>query len=274
LSIAPDILGRLIRVSLAIADTGKLRDVCAALEAGRFSMLSGAATISDIAGGNTNLECQLRPLQNAWRDIGSDLSGSDLSLVLLTASGAVSEAKQTVPVTEVVWTGPRIEQSYIRATREIVREILRSAQKELLVVGYWIAAGHDEEGIIREFINATAEALARGVSVRIILDERIRDDGQDNRKVLLGAWPRSFQEPELLTWRLPVGDRHLKLHAKLLVADRRDALVTSANLTSYGMGRNMEMGVRVVGQPAADISKHFDIMIARGVIEPYDRREV
>jgi phosphatidylserine/phosphatidylglycerophosphate/cardiolipin synthase-like enzyme len=76
--------------------------------------------------------------------------------------------------------------------------------------------------------------------------------------------------PNILTWRLPPGDQHLKLHAKVLVADRRDALVTSANLTSYAMDRNMEMGVRIVGHPAIDIARHFDLLEAHGVLEPYD----
>jgi phosphatidylserine/phosphatidylglycerophosphate/cardiolipin synthase-like enzyme len=64
----------------------------------------------------------------------------------------------------------------------------------------------------------------------------------------------------------------LKLHAKVLVADRGDALVTSANLTSYAMDRNMEMGARIIGQPAADIARHFDLLEAYGVLEPYEAR--
>jgi phosphatidylserine/phosphatidylglycerophosphate/cardiolipin synthase-like enzyme len=73
----------------------------------------------------------------------------------------------------------------------------------------------------------------------------------------------------MLTWRLPPNDEHLKLHAKVLVADHIDALVTSANLTSYAMDRNMEMGVRVLGAPAAAIAQHFRLLIARGILEPY-----
>jgi phosphatidylserine/phosphatidylglycerophosphate/cardiolipin synthase-like enzyme len=61
----------------------------------------------------------------------------------------------------------------------------------------------------------------------------------------------------------------LKLHAKVLVADRRDALITSANLTSYALGRNMEMGVRIVGLPAFDIARHFDLLSSGGILEPY-----
>jgi len=75
----------------------------------------------------------------------------------------------------------------------------------------------------------------------------------------------------ILTWRLPSDDRHLKLHAKVLVADGADALVTSANLTFYAMDRNMEMGVRVSGAPAKAISDHFQRLIKTGVIEDFER---
>ena len=73
-----------------------------------------------------------------------------------------------------------------------------------------------------------------------------------------------------MTWRAPGDNEYLKLHAKVIVADHRDALVTSANLTMYAMDLNMEMGVRVLGAPAASIADHFDLLIAKGTLQPYD----
>jgi cardiolipin synthase A/B len=146
---------------------------------------------------------------------------------------------------------------------------MHDARVELLVVGYWIAARDDGEGIIEEFIALLADAIIRGAKVSVVMDERLRPNGRDNRKILKSAWPIGVGLPKLLTWRIPPSDQHLKLHAKVLVADRTDALVTSANLTAYAMDRNMEMGIRIIGRPAADIAKHFDLLAAEGVIEPY-----
>jgi cardiolipin synthase len=154
----------------------------------------------------------------------------------------------------------------------VVREVLRSARRDLLVVGYWIAAREDGDGIIEDVIAALASAVDRHVAVTIIVDERTRVGGWDNRQVLASAWPAAIPFPRILTWRLPQDDHHLKLHAKVVVADRNDALITSANLTSYAMDRNMEMGVRVVGRPAEAIAKHFELLIARGILEPYVAR--
>ena len=65
---------------------------------------------------------------------------------------------------------------------------------------------------------------------------------KSKKKPMTEVWPMGVPLPRVLTWRLPSNDRHLKLHAKVLVADGHDALVTSANLTSYALDRNMEMG--------------------------------
>jgi phosphatidylserine/phosphatidylglycerophosphate/cardiolipin synthase-like enzyme len=210
-------------------------------------------------------------LQKAWRLAGSDLSAEALALVLRASVASIATFRQRIPTTQVVWTGPKVDGSYLRATREVVREIIRGANAELLVVGYWIAAHDEREGVIEEVILSLADAVKRGVTVTIIADERVRGDGRDNRRILVSAWPTGISLPIILTWRLPPDDQHLKLHAKVLVADRRDALVTSANLTSYAMDRNMEMGVRIDGYRASDIARHFDLLVREGVLESYSR---
>lgn len=261
---------RLAEVARAIADASGLEGVCSALERGRLNRDSTAATRAAVAAGNASVERHLRALQEAWNAAGADLSGPAIALVLRTSAAAVATLRREVPATQVVWTGPKVDGSFLRATREVVRELLRGAQAELLVVGYWIAARDDGEGIIEEVIGSLADAVARGLTVRIVVDERTRPDGLDNRGILVSAWPARVSLPRILTWRLPPNDQHLKLHAKVLVADRRDALVTSANLTFYAMDRNMEMGVRIVGRPAVDIARHFDLLERYGVLESYD----
>jgi len=154
----------------------------------------------------------------------------------------------------------------------VIRELLRGASHDLLVIGYWIAARDDGDGIIEEIIVLLKEAVHREVRVTVILDERQRADARDNRLILVDAWPQGAPLPAILTWKLPANDQYLKLHAKVLVADGGDALVTSANLTSYAMDRNIEMGVRVKGPPAKAISDHFRRLITSGVLTPYDER--
>ncbi|MFI4971360.1 MAG: DISARM system phospholipase D-like protein DrmC, partial [Hyphomicrobiales bacterium] len=239
---------RLAEIALALADASSLEETCIALESGRLIRESTAAARASVSGGNATVESCLRSLQEAWTVAGPDLSAEALALLLRTSVASVAAFRGQVPATQVVWTGPKVDGSFLRATREVVREIIRGARGDLLVVGYWITARDDGEGIIEELIASLGDAVGRGVTVTIIIDERVRPDGRDNRRILVSAWPAGVALPRILTWRLPADEQHLKLHAKVLVADQHDALVTSANLTSYAMDRNMEMGVRIVGR--------------------------
>jgi hypothetical protein len=43
--------------------------------------------------------------------------------------------------------------------------------------------------------------------------------------------------------------------------------VTSANLTHAGLLENLEMGLRIQGPMAGALVKHFDLLIADGILE-------
>jgi phosphatidylserine/phosphatidylglycerophosphate/cardiolipin synthase-like enzyme len=73
--------------------------------------------------------------------------------------------------------------------------------------------------------------------------------------------------PSVFTWPESPKDAMTKLHAKTIVADSADALVTSANLTYHGYEANIELGVRVSGEPARLVEAHFrDLIRAEEVI--------
>jgi phosphatidylserine/phosphatidylglycerophosphate/cardiolipin synthase-like enzyme len=90
-----------------------------------------------------------------------------------------------------------------------------------------------------------------------------------NREALLQAWRDGVPRPRIFTW--PGGaDEKSAVHAKLLIADRNDALVTSANLTYHGFERNLEMGIRVTGHAAAEIYDGVYGLIETGDLVPWD----
>ncbi len=262
---------QLAEIALVLENSSGLDDVCRALELGRLQCNSTAPVRASIAGGSSIIEGLIRTLQSLWVSTNPQLSGSALSFALRASVAAEATSRRHTPTTQVVWTGPQVDGSFLRSTREVVREILRGAQTDLLIIGYWIAARDEGDGIIEEVISSLAAAVQRGVTLTVIVDERQRADGRDNRKALVEAWPSEVPLPRILTWHLPPDDRHLKLHAKVLVADGMDALVTSANLTFYAMDRNMEMGVRVSGAPASLIVDHFHRLIETGIIEDYEQ---
>jgi len=52
------------------------------------------------------------------------------------------------------------------------------------------------------------------------------------------------------------------LHAKVIVVDRKKALVGSANLSLRGLMNNHELGVVVEGPVAAEIARAIDMLMA------------
>lgn len=262
---------RIAAVVDVLLDAGACDAVIVALECGRLRRESTGAIRASISGGDLRVEQQLVDLQAAWP---MSVSATELATSIRIASRAVAGSVARAPRTQVVWTGPGVDGSFLRSTREVVRELVAGATRELLVVGYWLAANDEDEGIIVEVIDSLASASVRGVAVTLLLDERVRSDGRNNRDVLVDCWPATVGLPRLLTWRLPKHDAHLKLHAKVLISDRRDALVTSANLTMYAMDRNMEMGIRLTGAPARDIARHFELLECHGIIEPFETGDV
>lgn len=253
-----------------LMNSGAFYEVISGVENGVLTAQSGSATVAKLAAGRGAVQGALSNLIAIWRCDFLALSNSAFALQLAALKEAVLLTEGEATQTEVVWTGPKVEGSYLRATRQVVQDIISAAQSELLVVGYWLAGKEDYEGIINDIIELMAHAVARGVKVTMVLDEGEKGYGKNNRDTLIALWPKGVALPKLLTWKIPADDMHLKLHAKVLVADRHDALVTSANLTMYALDRNMEMGVRAQGQPSERIAEHFDLLRHKEVLVPYD----
>jgi len=254
---------------LRLIDAGAFPSTVEALRSGRLGQRSGPATIGAVASGRPGVTTTLQGLQRLWSARYSATDGPGFADVLEAVAEGAKLERTAHPTTEVVWTGPKVEGSYLRATRQVVQDIISGAQQELLVVGYWIAGHGDQECNNRDVIGLIANAAARGVSVTMVLDSGEKTYGKNNRDVLAELWPSDQALPELLTWELPDTEKHLKLHAKVLVADRADALVTSANLTMHALDRNMEMGVRVTGTAGRRISDHFTLLRQQGIVAEY-----
>lgn len=243
-----------------LMNAGAFAEVLLGVESGALTSRSGSATVAKLAAGRGVVQSALSSVITIWASELPALTNSAFALQLAGLKEAVLLTEGEATQTEVVWTGPKVQGSYLRATRQVVQDIISAAQSELLVVGYWLAGREDYEGIINDIIELLAQAVARGVNVTLVLDEGEKGYGKNNRETLLALWPKEIALPTLLTWKIPEDDKHLKLHAKVVVADRCDALVTSANLTTYALDRNIEMGLRISGEPASQVAKQFTLL--------------
>jgi len=74
--------------------------------------------------------------------------------------------------------------------------------------------------------------------------------------------PKIFHDRERLD-----GAPYASMHAKCLLVDGSDLLVTSANFTFHGLHGNIEIGVRLAGAPAAEARKIFSHLVESRVVE-------
>ena len=66
--------------------------------------------------------------------------------------------------------------------------------------------------------------------------------------------------------------RYFLLHAKVVVADRRVGVVSSANLTHYGLKSHLELGVSIRGPDAQTLAQLLNTLISSNYVIELSRR--
>ena len=241
-----------------VADEDRLARLAAAL----WARVGRPLTDEDL-GWSCNLTGDDRAPQILWNTLRSTgaFSGSPPKLraeplsEMLTrlARSEPSPASRYPNTGEPVWTLPEAlrEDRFANTYREAAVHLIRESSSRLLIVSPYIEARG--VGLLYKDLR---RAMSRGVRVALITHA-----AGDLASINSRALEELRREAVRVGGDLTVfsagpadsgGDRARQplLHAKLLCADEDKVLVGSANLTSFGLGFNLEAGV-VLGAPAA-----------------------
>jgi phosphatidylserine/phosphatidylglycerophosphate/cardiolipin synthase-like enzyme len=207
----------------------------------------------------------LRKFEEAWktnetilpRDVAFALRGA-------SASGKIGESRGAA---ELAWTGPNTGQVPIRNTEQALCEVVDSAKSRLFLVSFVAYR-------VPTLERSLTEAVRRQVEISILLESSDEHGGSlshDSVKAMRYAMP----SVDFYEWSHdPAADEDRsagKVHAKCAVADEQLAFITSANLTSAAMERNMELGVIVRGgELPSMLHRHLEALIETGVIAKID----
>jgi len=205
---------------------------------------------------NARYQEQACRLLDAWA-MQPAVSGDAVAVGVRSAALAAQEERD-VQRLELVWTGPTVTGIPIRHTYAVLVQVIDAAESRLTLVSF---AAYTTAVVT----NALRSAVARGVDVRLVLD------GGTHAQL---AFATLGTEVQLLTWPPTLLQDHdvghASLHAKCAVADTNVAFVTSANLTTHALDRNMELGVLITGGEAPRrLAEHFDGLVATEVIVPW-----
>ena len=188
----------------------------------------------------------------------------NLVVALLRTSALTASRVRSQQQMQLIWTGPETHSIPMRRTEDALLDVIQAAQKELLVVSF---AVYKAQAIMQ----ALADALDRGVRVRICVEAPAESDGRIGYDTI-AALGVVGQRAKIYTWPqtqrpTTASGKSGALHAKLAVADADHLFISSANLTDYAMHLNMEMGVLIHGGPLPGrVREHFRELIRAGVL--------
>ena len=201
------------------------------------------------------------------------VSPSQIALILRSFAAGRQVNPSVSELIDVVVSGPDVAAT-ARDTGVVIRQLFNKAKERVLAVGY---AVHQGRSVFRDL----ADRLDVDESLEATLCLEVRREKTDTslnsqvisrfvRHFVENEWPgtrlpRLYYDPRSLA---PAGPVHSALHAKCVVIDGREALVTSANFTEAAQERNIELGL-LVNSPAAagQIEEHFYSLIRNGHLE-------
>lgn len=197
----------------------------------------------------------IRTLLQTWQMSAPQASGESIAYLLLGAATSTRRvrAKQRV---ELIWTGPATDNIPLRRTEQALLETINAAQTSLLIVSFAVY-------LLASIADAVLTAGRRGVAIDICVESATREGGANRFDPIRALGPQICSVASIYEWPLEKrssaeSNNRGVLHAKCAVADRSLLFISSANLTEYAMGSNMELGVLIRGgrQPG-QVVDHF-----------------
>ncbi len=224
---------------------GAVETMTSAVAGGPPSSVTTASTLPGFTRGAVHVQ----RAQTAER-----IPDAELAAYLRGVAAGYRQRENALQV-ETVWTGPSTHRVPVRATSQVLVDLVTDARSHLLLMTY--SAG--PHAPIRAALLAADE---RGVGIDIVV-ETLQGAGGS----LSGAEPAAAFAglPGVRLWQWSTSRRGAgaKMHAKVAVADRRALLVSSANLTASGIDKNIEAGVLVRGGEAPQrVVEHFTELAA------------
>lgn len=147
---------------------------------------------------------------------------------------------------EIVGTYPNNLDVDLRQTVSVVRQLILEAEESILITGYSIS----------EFVNEIIELLInrsqQGVKVHFFIDKGV------NSRVFLS---RDIKKADFKIYQYKRKENLSSLHAKVIVADKKKAYVSSSNLSYNGIVNNIEIGTLISGEKVKSIVGFFKSLL-------------
>ncbi len=152
---------------------------------------------------------------------------------------------------QILATGPELIKEGIRGIEPVIQEIISQAQNEIHLTAYLITPQ------AASILDMLEMAAGRGVKITIVIN--CLESQDDKIKTRLKKLNERFSHVKIINFCDSEGRQ---LHAKVIICDRKKAVIGSANLSWGGMVTNYEVGVLVEGEPAWRLAQLIDFFVS------------
>lgn len=151
---------------------------------------------------------------------------------------------------EIAATGTAFLGENLRAIEPLTEELIMDSREEIQLVAYLMSRG------ALKIVRLLEKAASEGLKVTIVLNSFDLVDVEVVK--MLKEMTGRYRTINVVSFFEHTG-KHL--HAKVIVSDRRRAIVSSANLSFGGMFANYELGLLVEGETAWKLGKIVDRLL-------------
>ena len=135
----------------------------------------------------------------------------------------------------------------VRGTGSVIKDLIEEAEGEIHILAYAMT------GEAMPIVRLLKSGLDRGLNIVLVINKLDRQDRQV--AAMLHSMNRKYEHFTLGNFDDPAG---WDLHAKVLIQDRRAAVIGSANISWRGMEKNIEIGILVRDGSAWRLSSIID----------------
>lgn len=260
--------------------TGRLRELpegvlaalAAALRAGKLGDPFTRASVQHLVGGPGWLAGELSSL--FARGISVDAMAWGIGLLV----DERARGRGRWDGVSLTWTGPGDVVTQTRDTYAVARQLFAEARRSLVVSTYVLDAGAKGENLLAILRDRMAAWVDLDVRFYVNLGREF-NDARPSETILAEhlkrlrteiftweRWPSVFYDRRALE---PGKGPRSCLHAKVIVRDEIETLVTSANLTEAAQERNIEAGVLIDDAAfARNVIGQFERLVSAGYLIP------
>jgi phosphatidylserine/phosphatidylglycerophosphate/cardiolipin synthase-like enzyme len=174
-------------------------------------------------------------------------------------SAEITRAQKSRDHVSVVATGIGWVGGGAGAIERRLANLIAEAERELVLAVYVMSRGP------ARVWSALEKAIDGGISCTLVAD-RLDSQDPEMRKRLQALRDRHRPTFRVLDFVGETDRDHL--HAKIVVADRRRALIGSANLTAHGLLLGHELAVCIDGPAAEEIAARIDMLGRSSLVRP------